>query len=193
MSMNKRIKTPSSGGSGGGGDSVDLTGKDVVIMLAAAAVVVFIFGTLVMEGGDDSSADSDDTMGRFTSQTEPGQQRLDIDADEGYVRPGEAEGPRTGELKPEFDPHQLSARDIDEERIKQGDYSDLGLPSTAKAPELTDEQEQMLYDDGANFRPTSEREAREMGTPTLQELEEGMPSDVSRHVNFDHVEEHYGP
>lgn len=190
MSMNRRIQAPPSGDSEGGSDSSDLTGKDIAIMLAVAVVVVFIFGTLAMDG-DDSSGASDDDMSRFSNQADQRQQRLDIDADEGYVRPGEAAGPRTGELDPAFDPHQISARDIDEERLREGDYRGFGAPASGEVPEFTHEDQQVLDEWGAGFddAPTSWQEANQMGgigaeAPSIDELESSMPSEVRHDVDF---------
>ena len=193
MSMNHRMQSSPSGGSSGGGESTDLTGKDIAIMLVTALVVVFIFGTLTLNNSSDSSGGDDSfTMG-FSSQTEPERRRLDIDADEGYVSPEEATGPWTGRENPEFDPHQLSHRDIDYERLKSGDYSDLaGNTPNLPAPQLSDEERRMVNEWGEPFRPSSAREADEMTTPTLDDIERRMPSAGSRHMDFDemrHIQE----
>lgn len=189
MSMNRRIQAPPPGDSGGD-ESSDLSTKDVIIMLVTAAVVVFIFGTLAMEGSDVASSDDDD-LSRFTTETDPGDRRLDIDADDGYVRPGEAAGPRTGEADPEFDPHQVSARDVDEERLKQGDFSDFGGVSPDDVPEMRQSDVERVEELGAGFdRPTSAEDGWEMrrNPPTMDDIQDSMPSEVGGHVDFDEAQ-----
>ncbi len=193
MSMNNRMQGASSGSdSGGGAESADLTGKDVVIMLGTAAVVVLIFGTLAMDG-TDLGGDSDDDAARFI-QTDSGQERLDIDAEEGYVSPNEAGGPRTGEMSPEHDPNQLSAREVNEKQLQQGDFSQLDGPAWHDAPEVSDDDIELVREMGADFdRPTSASEGFEMGQepPSMDEIQDSMPSEVSNHVDIDEAQQRH--
>lgn len=176
MSMNNQFQNSPSSSGGGASGGADLTLKDVVIMLGTAAVVVFIFGTLAMDGDDGSSSEVDGPDFSMDESTAPADQRLDMQTGEGYVAPEEAAGPRTGQLDREVDPNQLSERDVNVERLRQGDLSDFQIPDYDEAPRIDSSDIEAVEQFGGDFsRPDPGQRA-----PEADDIMDNMPSQIPR-------------